>query len=103
MYAVIKAGGKQQKVKAGDEIQVELIEGVAGDKITFDTVLVVDDGGAAHVGKALASAKVTATIAGEIKGAKVNVFHYKPKTGYRKKAGHRQQYTVVTIDSISIG
>lgn len=100
MYAVIKAGGKQQKVQAGDEIQVELIEGGPGDKVTFEPVLVVDDGGTAHVGSALAGSSVRGTIAGEAKGPKVRVFHYKPKTGYRKTTGHRQRYTVVTIDDV---
>lgn len=102
MYAVIKAGGKQQKVTPGDEIQIELVEGDAGDKVTFEPVLVVDDGGTAHVGKALAGSSVTGTIAGEAKGPKVRVFHYKPKTGYRKTAGHRQQYSVITIDAVDL-
>lgn len=70
--------------------------------MTFEPVLVVDDAGTAHVGKGLAGSSVSGTIAGEAKGPKVRVFHYKPKTGYRKTAGHRQQYSVVTIDAVDL-
>ena len=101
MYAVIRTGGKQRNVKVGDEIQVELLEGGPGDKVTFDPVLVVDDDGKAHVGPSLDGSSVTGSIAGEAKGPKVRVFHYKPKTGYRKTTGHRQRYTVVTIDDVA--
>jgi large subunit ribosomal protein L21 len=100
MYAVIKTGGKQHKVKVGDTISVELLEGDAGDKVTFEPILVVDDGGGTHVGKELAGATVTGTLAGETKGKKVKVFKYKPKTGYKKTIGHRQQYTVVEIEDV---
>lgn len=100
MYAVIKTGGKQHKVKAGDTISVELLEGEAGDKVTFEPILVVDDGGGTHVGKELVGSTVTGVLAGEIKGKKVKVFKYKPKTGYKKTIGHRQQYTVVEIEDI---
>jgi large subunit ribosomal protein L21 len=100
MYAVIKTGGKQHKVKAGDIISVELLEGDAGDKITFEPILVVDDAGGTHVGKDVAGATVTGTLAGETKGKKIKVFKYKPKTGYKKTTGHRQQYTVVEIEEI---
>ena len=100
MYAVIKTGGKQHKVKSGDVISVELIEGEAGDKVTFEPILVVDDAGGTHVGKEVAGATVTGTLAGEKKGKKVKVFKYKPKTGYKKTIGHRQQYTVIEIEGI---
>jgi large subunit ribosomal protein L21 len=100
MYAVIKTGGKQHKVKEGDTLSIELLEGEPGDAVTFEPLLVVDDDGTTHVGKEVAGATVTATLAGETKGKKVKVFKYKPKTGYKRTQGHRQQYTVIEIGSI---
>src|SRR5919201_945637 len=102
MYAVIKAGGKQQKVKAGDVIEVEYMHGVE-DPVTFHPLLVVDDDGVTHVGKQLGKAVVTAKAAGERKGDKVRVFKYKNKTGYSRKAGHRQLMTLLEISDVSLG
>jgi large subunit ribosomal protein L21 len=102
MYAVIKAGGKQHKVKAGDVIEVELMRG-AGDTVTFQPLLVVDDEGKTHVGKDVAKAVVTARPAGEQKGEKVRVFKYKAKTGYARKAGHRQLMTLLEIADVKLG
>jgi large subunit ribosomal protein L21 len=102
MYAVIKAGGKQQKVKAGDVIEVEYMHGVE-DAVTFHPLLVVDDDGVTHVGKQLGKAVVTAKAAGEQKGDKVRVFKYKNKTGYSRKAGHRQLMTLLEISEVSLG
>jgi large subunit ribosomal protein L21 len=102
MYAVIKAGGKQQKVKAGDVIEVEYMHGVE-DTVTFHPLLVVDDDGVTHVGKQLEKAVVTAKAAGEQKGDKVRIFKYKNKTGYARKAGHRQLMTLLEISDVSLG
>jgi large subunit ribosomal protein L21 len=104
MYAVIKAGGKQQRVKAGDVIEVERIHGVkAGDSITLTALLVVDDDGKTHVGKEAAKAQVKAKLLGEEKGDKVKVFKYRPKTGYARRQGHRQMQALVEIEEISMG
>jgi large subunit ribosomal protein L21 len=103
MYAVIKAGGKQQKVKAGDVIEVELMHGGQGDAITFTPLLVVDDEGKTHYGKDAAKAVVKAKMVGEGKGDKVKVFKYRPKTGYKRSQGHRQKYTLVEIQDVSLG
>ena len=103
MYAVIKAGGKQQRVKPGDVIEVELVHGGHDDAITFTPVLVVDDDGKAHVGKGLGKAVVKARLVGEEKGEKVKIFKYRPKTGYARRQGHRQMYTLVEIQDISLG
>jgi large subunit ribosomal protein L21 len=103
MYAVIKAGGKQQRVKPGDVIEVELVHGGHDDAITFMPVLVVDDDGKAHVGKDLGKAVVKARLVGEEKGEKVKIFKYRPKTGYARRQGHRQMYTLVEIQDISLG
>jgi large subunit ribosomal protein L21 len=102
MYAVIKTGGKQHKVKAGDVIEVEYIHGVE-DSITFKPLLVVDDDGTTHVGKELERAVVTAKAAGEQKGDKVRIFKYKNKTGYARRQGHRQLMTLLEISDVSLG
>ena len=103
MYAVIKAGGKQQKVKPGDVIEVELMHGGQGESVTFTPLLVVDDEGKSHFGKDVAKAVVKAKLIGEEKGDKVKVFKYRPKTGYKRSQGHRQLYTLVEIEDVSLG
>jgi large subunit ribosomal protein L21 len=103
MYAVIKAGGKQHKVKAGDVIEVEYMHGVEDESVTFRPLLVVDDDGKTHVGKELEKAVVTAKAAGEQKGEKVRVVKYKNKTGYSRRQGHRQLMTLLEISDVSLG
>ncbi len=102
MYAVIKAGGKQQKVKPGDIIEVEYMHG-AGDSVTFHPLLVVDDEGNTHYGKEAEKAVVTAKPVGEQKGDKVHVVKYKNKTGYARHTGHRQTMTLLEIADVSLG
>jgi large subunit ribosomal protein L21 len=102
MYAVIKTGGKQHKVKPGDVIEVELIRS-DGETITFHPILVVDDDGTTHFGKEAAKSVVTAKLVGEQKGDKVKIFKYRPKTGYSKRAGHRQMYTLIEIQDVKLG
>jgi large subunit ribosomal protein L21 len=102
MYAVIKTGGKQHKVKAGDVIEVEYIHG-ADDGLTFKPLLVVDDDGKTHVGRDLDKAVVKAKAAGEQKGEKVRIFKYKNKTGYSRRQGHRQLLTLLEISDVSLG
>ncbi|MGZ8566233.1 MAG: 50S ribosomal protein L21 [Actinomycetota bacterium] len=102
MYAVISSGGKQHKVKSGDVIEVEKLLG-GSETITFTPLLVVDDDGKTHAGSAVAKASVTAKPLGETKGDKVKVFKYRPKTGYAKKAGHRQQLTLLEIQDVTLG
>jgi len=101
MYAVIKTGGKQQKVKAGDVIEVEKIVH-EGETITFQPLLVVDDDGATHVGAEAAKASVTAKPLGEKKGDKVRIFKYRPKSGYAQRGGHRQLLTLLEIESVTL-
>lgn len=102
MYAVIKTGGKQHKVQPGDVIEVELMHGI-GESVTFHPLLVVDDDGTTHYGKDAAKAVVTAKPVGEQKGDKVKIFKYKNKTGYARKAGHRQLLTLLEISTVSLG
>src|SRR5580765_299011 len=101
MYAVIKTGGKQHKVKPGDVIEVELIHS-DGDTISFTPLLVVDDEGHSHFGKEASKAVVTAKLVGEQKGDKVKILKYRPKTGYTRHAGHRQMYTLLEIQDVSL-
>ena len=101
MYAVIKTGGKQHRVKPGDVIEVEYIHGL-GDTVTFHPLLVVDDDGKTHFGKQAEGAVVTAKPVGEQKGDKVRVMKYKNKTGYSRRQGHRQLMTLLEISDVNM-
>ena len=102
IYAIIETGGKQYKVAPGQTIDVERLDIAEGDTVELDRVLLIADGEQLTVGKpAIDGAKVVATSQGEAKGKKIVVFKYKPKVRYRKKTGHRQLYTKLTIDKIS--
>ena len=100
MYAIISTGGKQYKVSEGDLIDIEKIEGESGAEVTFDDVICIG-GDEMKVGEAVKDATVTGTVVDQRKGKKVVVYHYKNKTGYHKKNGHRQLYTRVKIDKIN--
>jgi len=102
MYAVIKTGGKQHKVKPGDIIEVEHLQ-ADGETVTFHPVLVVDDQGTTHFGKEAQRATVTAKLVGEQKGDKVQVFKYKNKSGYARRQGHRQLMTLLEISDVKLG
>jgi large subunit ribosomal protein L21 len=102
-FAVIKTGGKQYKVSKGDSIKIERLsnEAKVGDKVTFEEVLLVDNGKDTTIGTpTIKGAKVEATIEEIGKLPTVTVIHYKQKSRYFKKNGHRQQYFKVKIDSI---
>ncbi|HZN43434.1 MAG TPA: 50S ribosomal protein L21 [Actinomycetota bacterium] len=102
MYAVIKTGGKQQKVAKGDVIEVEKLV-ADGETVEFHPLLVVDDDGKTHVGAEAAKAVVVAKPLGEKKGDKVKVFKYRPKSGYARKSGHRQLLTMLEITDVKLG
>ena len=98
MHAIIETGGKQYKVTEGDTLFIEKLASEAGENVTFDKVLAVIDGDKITVGTPVVEgAKVDASVVKNGKGKKVIVFKYKPKKGYRRKQGHRQPYTKVTI------
>ena len=96
MYAILKTGGKQYKVSEGDVIYVEKLGVEDGATVSFDEVLVVGEGDSITVGAPYVSGAVEKTG----KGKKINIFKMKPKKGYRRRQGHRQPYTKVTIASI---
>ena len=101
MHAIIETGGKQYKVAEGDTLFIEKLPVEAGETVTFDKVLAVLDGDKATFGAPVVDgAKVTASVVKNGKGKKIIVFKYKPKKGYRRKLGHRQPYTKVTIGKI---
>ena len=101
MYAIIATGGKQYKVAEGDIIKVEKLGVEAGATVTFDQVLVVNNGEVKVGEPTVAGATVTATVVEEGKNKKVIVYRYKRKTGYHKKNGHRQPFTKVKIEKIN--
>ena len=101
MYAIIATGGKQYKVSEGDIITIEKLGVDAGETVTFDNVLAVNDGTLKVGEPTVAGASVTATVVKEGRGKKVIVYKYKRKTGYHKKNGHRQAYTQVKIEKIN--
>ena len=103
MHAIIVTGGKQYKVTEGDTLFIEKLDVEAGANVVFDKVLAVLDGDKATFGAPVVEgAKVEAKVVKNGKGKKVMIFKYKPKKGYRKRQGHRQPYTKVTIGKISV-
>jgi large subunit ribosomal protein L21 len=101
MYAVIKTGGKQYRVAANDKILIEKLEGVAGDRVTFDQVLMVANGADVHIGAPVVSgASVVGEIAAQEKADTVYIFKKRRRKHYRRRNGHRQLLTSVTITDI---
>ncbi|NQY12639.1 MAG: 50S ribosomal protein L21 [Henriciella sp.] len=101
MFAVIKTGGKQYKVAEGDEIVIEKLAADAGESVTFEDVLMLGDDKKVTIGEPIvAGASVVGTVAEQRKGAKVIIMKKRQRNTYRRKKGHRQLETVVTIDSI---
>ena len=102
IYAIIESGGKQYKVAPGQTINVERINATEGDTVKLDKVLLISEGDKLTIGKPIIDgASVSATAKGEAKDKKIVVFKYKSKVRYRKKTGHRQLHTSLTIDKIN--
>ena len=100
-YAVIATGGKQYRVKANDTIQVELLKAEPGQQIEMKPVLAISDGTSLKVGKPdIADAKILATVVKHIRGEKLVSFKKKRRKGFKKKKGHRQELTVIKVESI---
>lgn len=99
MYAIVKTGGKQYKVAEGDLVKVEKIEGEAGSSVALTPVLVVD-GANVTTGDKLASVNVNAEIVEHVRGPKIRGMHYRNKTGYKRRFGHRQSLTVLKVTGI---
>ena len=104
MYAIVRTGGKQYQVACGDQLRVEKLEGVIGDSIDLNDVLMIVDGDIVKVGQPIIeNAKVTAKIAEQGRAKKIIVFKKRRRQGYRLKRGHRQSYTALKIEAISVG
>ena len=101
MYAIIATGGKQYKVAEGDVIKVEKLGAAEGENVTFDQVLVVNNGELVVGDPTVKGATVSASVIAEGKAKKVIVYRYKNKSGYHKKNGHRQAFTQVKIEKIN--
>jgi len=102
MYAVIKTGGKQYKVAAGDTLKVEKLAGDVGASVVIDKVLMIADGDNTTVGTPLIDgANVNATVVSHGRGDKVMIFKFNRRKHYRKTQGHRQSYTEIQIDAIN--
>ncbi len=103
MYAVIESGSKQYRVTAGQEIDVELLEVKVDSTLKLDKVLLVSDGTTIEVGTPFVKgATVSAKVVGNVKDAKVTTFKYKNKVNYHRTVGHRQNYTRLKIEKISL-
>ena len=101
MYAVVRSGGKQVRVEPGSSVRVEKLAGTVGDAIEFDQVLLVGGEGDTRVGSPLLEGvRVRGTITEQGRGPKIVVFKMKRRKNYRRKAGHRQDFTEVRVDSI---
>ncbi len=103
MFAIIETGGKQYRVAEGEVIEVEKLAVPVGETVTLDRVLMVGDGERTQVGRPLVEgARVEARVVDQDRGRKIIVFKYKPKIRYRRKTGHRQSFTRLHIERITV-
>ena len=100
MYAIVRCGGRQEKVALDDVVTVDKLAGATGDSITLTALLVVDGDRVISDPAEVGRYQVTADIVGDAAGPKINMIHYRNKTGYRRRLGHRQKYTQVRITGI---
>lgn len=100
VYAIVRSGGTQQKVSVGDVIDIDRIDGAVGTSVTLPAVLLVDGKKVTSDPGKLGKASVTAEIVGTSKGPKIRIQHFRNKTGYRRRLGHRQSYTRVKVTGI---
>jgi len=103
MYAIVKTGGKQYKVAVGDVVEVEKIAGVPGDSVSLPALLLVDGDSVTTDADALAKVAVTGELVAQTRGPKIRMHHFKHKTRYHRRLGHRQQLTRVKVTGIESG
>jgi len=102
MFAVIKTGGKQYRVNAGDRVKVETLPGAVGEQVTLSQVLAIGEGAQVRVGAPLvAGASVLATVLAHGRHDKIRIFKMRRRKHFQKHAGHRQNFTEIRIDSIA--
>jgi len=100
VYAIVRCGGRQEKVAVDDVLNVDKLSGDVGSSVTLPAVLVVDDDNVISDPAKISGYRITAEIVGDAAGPKINMIHYRNKTGYRRRLGHRQKYTQVRITGI---
>ncbi|MEN5074996.1 50S ribosomal protein L21 [Isoptericola cucumis] len=100
VYAIVKAGGRQEKVSVGDIVVMDRVQAQAGDTVELPALLLVDGEKVTSDAEKLAKVKVTAEVVRDAKGPKITILKYKNKTGYRKRQGHRQQLTRLKVTGI---
>ncbi|MFJ1513194.1 50S ribosomal protein L21 [Cellulosimicrobium funkei] len=100
MYAIVKAGGRQEKVSVGDIVVVDRVSAKAGESLELPALLLVDGEKVTTDAAKLAKVKVTAEVVRDEKGPKITILRYKNKTGYRRRQGHRQQLTRLKVTGI---
>ncbi len=103
MYAIVKTGGKQYKVAVGDVVEVEKVAGGPGDTVGLPALLVVDGTNVTTDAAALAGVTVSGEVVAHTKGPKIRIHHFKNKTGYHRRMGHRQPLTQVKVTGIESG
>ena len=103
MYAIVRAGGRQEKVAVGDVVVLDRVDGEPGASVALPAVLVVDGTTVTTDAAALAKVSVTAEIVEHLRGPKIDILKYKNKTGYRRRQGHRSELTRVKVNGISTG
>jgi large subunit ribosomal protein L21 len=101
VYAIVKAGGRQEKVSVGDVVVVDRISAAAGSSVQLPALLLVDGEKVTSDAQALAKITVTAEVVRDEKGPKIVIQKFKNKTGYKKRQGHRQQLTRLKVTSIA--
>ena len=100
MYAIVRAGGRQEKVSVGDVLIIDKVDGSTGDSIDLTPLLVVDGSSVTSDASKLAKVSVKAEVVGPAKGPKITIMKFKNKTGYRKRQGHRQHSTQIKVTAI---
>jgi large subunit ribosomal protein L21 len=100
MYAIVKTGGKQYRVEEGTDLFVERLPDAVGATVALEPLLLAGDGEARFDADALAKASVSAEVVEHVRGPKLRVFKFKPKRGYKRRTGHRQELTRLRVTSI---
>ena len=103
VYAIVRAGGRQEKVAVGDVLEIDRLDAETGASVDLPVLLMVDGSTVTSDKDALAKAVVTVEVVGAAKGPKIDILKYKNKTGYRKRQGHRQKLTTVKVTKVAAG
>ena len=103
VYAIVRAGGRQEKVAVGDVLEIDRLDAAVGSSVDLPVLLMVDGADVTSDKDALAKAVVTVEVVAATKGPKIHILKYKNKTGYRKRQGHRQKLTTVKVTKVDAG